>query len=341
MQIIKNTISLALMTFICIVATLTIASNANASAKHTLRMHVNQPVADTSYHYIYATLVAEKMAAKTGGRVKFDIYPGSQLGTDPEVLQQVAAGAIQTASMAFANMVNIYEPMNIFALPFLFDGFQSASRALNGPTAEKIYQGFENASGVKILAVYNGGVRGFTNSKKPIKTVEDFAGLKIRVPGNPILVQLVKAFGANAITMSGNEIFTALQQKTVDGQESANSWSYDQGYAEVQKHLTITNHGYTATSFLINAAYFNALPKDIQTILEDSAREAAMYIDGFCEMYDLAVIGKYQAAGLDVTKLDPAQLRPRVQGIWKDMASKVGGMDVINSLIQDGQSTLK
>ena len=337
----KSNVSLVLIALLFVVLSLSSVSKASAATEFTLRMHVNQPVADTSYHYIYAALLAEKMAAKTNGRVKFDIYPGSQLGTDPEVLQQVAAGAIQTASLAFANMVNIYEPMNIFALPFLFDDFRGASRALNGPTAAKIYEGFEKASGVKILGVYNGGVRGFTNSKKAIKSVEDFAGLKIRVPGNPILVQLVKAFGANAITMSGNEIFTALQQNTVDGQESANSWSYDQGYAEVQKYLTITNHGYTATSFLINAAYFNSLPKDIQKLMEESAKEAAMYIDGFCEMYDLAVIGKYQAAGLEVTKLDPAQLRPRVQKIWTDLAGKVGGMDVITSLVKDGQSKLK
>ncbi len=337
----KSHISLAVMLILCLAATLAPSGGASAAAKYTMRMHVNQPVADTSYHYIYAMLLAEKMAARTNGLVKFDIYPGSQLGTDPEVLQQVAAGAIQTASLAFANMVNIYEPMNVFALPFLFNDFRSASRALNGPTAKKIYQGFEKASGVKILAVYNGGVRGFTNSNRPIKTVDDFAGLKIRVPGNPILVQLVKAFGANAITMSGNEIFTALQQKTVDGQESANSWSYDQGYAEVQKYLTITNHGYTATSFLISATYFDSLPKDIQTILVESAKEAAIYIDGFCEMYDLAVIGKYQAAGLEITKLDPVQLRPRVQSIWSSTAGKVGGMDVINGLIQDGQSKLQ
>lgn len=337
----KNRVSLVFMAALCACLGLATAPAALAAAQYTLRMHVNQPVADTSYHYIYAKVLAEKVAAKTDGRVKFDIYPGSQLGTDPEVLQQVAAGAIQTACMAFANMVNIYEPMNIFALPFLFEDFQGASRALNGPTAAKIYQGFENASGVKILGVYNGGVRGFTNSKKPIKSVDDFAGLKIRVPGNPILVQLVKAFGANAITMSGNEIFTALQQNTVDGQESANSWSYDQGYAEVQKYLTITNHGYTATSFLINAAQFNAMPKDLQKALEEAAKEAAIYIDGFCEMYDLAVIGKYQAAGLEVTNPDTAQFRSRVQSIWSDLAGKVGGMEIINSLVKDGQSKIK
>lgn len=316
-------------------------TSAVAGAKYSLRMHVNQPVADTSYHYLYAIQLAEKMADRSGGKVRFDIYPGAQLGPDPQVLQQVAAGAIQTASLPFTNMVNIYEPLNVFSLPFLFDDFRSASRALTGPTAAKLYQNFEKVSGIKILAVYNGGARGITNSKKPINSVNDFKGLKIRVPFNPIMVEMIKAFDASAITMDGNEVFTALQQQAVDGQESSISWSYDQGYGEVQKYLTITSHGFTPTCFVINAAYFYSLPEDMQKMLTDAAREAAVYVDGFCEMYDLAVIDKYRAAGLQVSRVNPEELRPRVKGIWEKMAEKVGGMDVINGLIRDGESRLK
>lgn len=316
-------------------------TNCFANPDYKMRMHVNQPVADTSYHHIFATQLAEKMAKNTGGKVAFDIYPGAQLGPDPQVLQQVAAGAIQTASLPFTNMVNIYEPLNIFSLPFMFDDFRSASRAFNGPTAKKIYKDFEDASGVKILAVYNGGARGITNSKRPINKVGDFKGLKIRVPFTPILVSLVEDLGANATTMDGNEVFTALQQQAVDGQESAVSWGFDQGYGEVQKYLTLTNHGFTPTCFVINADYFNSLPENVQKELEKSAKETANYIDGFCEMYDLAVIDKYKAAGLDVTKLDPEKLRPLVKNIWNDMAGKVGGMDTINSLMSDGKSSIK
>ncbi len=334
----KKLTLLAALALFCLA---TLAGQPCAAARHTLRMHVNQPVADTSYHYIYALQLAEKITDRTQGEVKFDIYPGAQLGPDPQVLQQVAAGAIQTASLPFPNMVNIYEPLNVFTLPFLFNDFRAASRALNGPTAAKLYQDFEKTSGVKILAVYNGGARGITNSKKPINTVADFAGLKIRVPFNPILVEMVKSFGANATTMDGNEVFTALQQRAVDGQESAIAWSYDQGYGEVQKYLTITNHGFTPTCFVINAAYFYSLPEDTQKKLTEAAKEAAIYVDGFCEMYDLAVIDKYRAAGLEVTRVSPEELRPRVKDIWAKMAEKIGGMDIINALIKDGESKLK
>lgn len=311
------------------------------AADYTMRMHVNQPVADTSYHYLYGKRLAESMAKSTGGKVAFDIYPGAQLGPDPQVLQQVAAGAVQTASLPFTNMVNIYEPLNVFSLPFLFKDFQSASRAFNGPTAKKIYDDFEKASGVKILAVYNGGARGITNSKRSVNKVEDFKGLKIRVPFTPILVSLIEDFGANATTIDGNEVFTALQQQAVDGQESAISWGYDQGYGEVQKYLTLTNHGYTPTCFVINAEYFNSLPEEMRKKLQEAARDAAIYTDGFCEMYDLAVIDKYKAAGLDVTKLDPEKLRPLVKDIWDKTATRIGGMEIIEGLVEDGKSSLK
>lgn len=333
---------LPLVTFVmfCLVS-LTVQTRVTAAAQYTLRMHVNQPVAATSYHYIYAVQLAEKMADRSEGEVKFDIYPGAQLGPDPQVLQQVAAGAIQTASLPFTNMVNIYEALDVFSLPFLFDDFRSASRALNGPTAAKIYEDFEKVSGIKILAVYNGGARGITNSKKPIHSLNDFKGLKIRVPFNPTMVEMIEAFDANAITMDGSEVFTALQQQAVDGQESSISWSYDQGYGEIQKFLTVTSHGFTPTCFVINAAYFYSLPEDMQKMLTDAAKEAAIYVDGFCEMYDLAVIDKYRAAGLQVSSVNPEELRPRVKGIWEKMAEKVGGMDVINNLIRDGESKLK
>ena len=130
-------------------------------------------------------------------------------------------------------------------------------------------------------------------------------------------------------------------KQAVDGQESAISWSYDQGYGEVQKYLTITSHGFTPTCFVINAAYFYSLPEDLQKTLTAAAKEAATYVDGFCEMYDLAVIDKYKAAGLEVTTVDPAELRPLVKDIWSEMAKKIGGMDIINGLIEDGKSNLQ
>jgi len=312
-----------------------------SEAKYVIKMHVNQPVADTSYHYVYAKYLAEKVFAKTNGEVVLDIYPGSQLGTDPDVLEQMKVGSVQSGMLAFPNMINIYKPLNIFSLPYLFDDFNSASRAFNGPTAQKIYQDFENSTGLKILAVYNGGVRGLTTGNKAVKSVEDLKGLKIRTPGTPVLIRTMEELGANAVSISGNEIFTSLQQGTVDGQDSSITWAYDQGYYEIQKHLVLTNHGYTGTCFVINAQYFNSLPDNIKTALTEAAKEAAAYTDGFCEMYDMAVVDKYVSKGLDVTVLDVEKVRPLVQKVWEEFANDVGGMDTIQALIEDGKKNTK
>jgi len=312
-----------------------------SEAKYTIKMHVNQPVADTSYHYVYARYLAEKVFEKTNGEVVLDIYPGSQLGTDPDVLEQMKVGSIQSGMFAFPNMINIYKPLNIFSLPYLFDDFNSASRAFNGPTAQKIYQDLEKSTGVKVLAVYNGGVRGLTTGEKAVKSVEDLKGLKIRTPGTPVLIRTMEELGANAVSMSGNEIFTSLQQGTVDGQDSSIAWAYDQGYHEIQKHLILTNHGFTGTCFIMSAQYFNSLPENIQNALLEAAKEAAAYTDGFCEMYDMAIVDKYISKGLDVTTLDVEKVRPLVQSVWEEFAEDVGGMETIQALIKDGERKTK
>src|SRR5690606_30735228 len=143
---------------------------------------------------------------------------------------------------AFPNLVEFYKPFNIFSLPLLFEDFDSAVTAFKGPTARKLYGDFEDHTDVKVLGVFNEGFRGITNSVKPIEKVEDFSGLKIRVPGSPILISTLESLGMSPISISGGEIFSALQQGTVDGQESTVAWGYSQGYAEAQKYLTETRH---------------------------------------------------------------------------------------------------
>lgn len=129
-----------------------------------------------------------------------DIYPSSQLGADHDVLQQMKVRSIQRRMFAFPDIINVYKPLNFF-LPYLFNDFRSASRAFSGPGSKKISV-FENASGIKVLAVYNGGVRGITNGTKPVNTVEDLKGLKISTPGIPVLIRTMEKLSASAVVQA-------------------------------------------------------------------------------------------------------------------------------------------
>lgn len=314
------------------------ALNAASAAEYTVKMHVNQPATENSYHYIFATQFAENMRRSTNGAFKVKIFPGAQLGKDPAVFQQMQLGAIQTAVLAFPNLVQHYKPFNVFTLPFLFSDFKSAAFAFQGPTAQKLYDGFEKKTGIRTLGVFNGGFRGITNAKRAINKVEDFRDLKVRVPGSPILIATLESLGMKPVSISGGEIFTALQTGTVDGQESTVSWAYGQGFAEVQKFLTVTNHAVTGTGLYMNGKYYNALPEDVRKKVDQAALEARNYVNGFNQMYDRTIIEKYKAAGLTVTRIKAEDVRPLVKHVWKEYASSVGGMDVIESLIAESQT---
>jgi len=137
--------------------------------------------------------------------------------------------------------------------------------------------------------------------------------------------------------MSTGEIFTALQQKTIDGQESGVAWGFGKGFAEVQKYLTETRHAVSGTVMVINAKFMKGLSAADQMAVTQAARDSTLYINGFTRMYDRSVVDKYKAAGVEVTTLDNKKLRPLVKDIWDKYAGEVGGIEVIQSIIKDGE----
>lgn len=321
--------------FLLLVVSWTAAASV-ASADYNARMHLNQPASESSYHYVFARHFEEQAKDYTGGEFGVTLFPGAQLGGDPAVFQQMQLGAIQAGVFAFPNLVEFFPPFNLFALPFLFEDFDSAAVAFQGPTAKELYTQFEERTGIKVLAVFNGGFRGITNNIRPIESVEDFSGLTIRVPGSPLLISTLESLDIRPVSISGGEIFTALQLGTVDGQESTVSWGFGQGFADVQRYLTETRHAVTGTGLYMNAEYFYGLPEEIQEALLRAADDAAEHVNQFTKEYDQSVVEQYKDAGLEVTVIDVEEMRPLVQHIWEEYAPRVGGMEVIDSLILDG-----
>lgn len=308
-----------------------------SNAEYNARMHVNQPASESSYHYVFARYFEERAKEYTNGEFGVTIFPGAQLGGDPAVFQQMQLGAIQAGVFAFPNLVEFFPAFNLFALPFLFEDFDSAAIAFQGPTAEDLYAQFEERTGIKVLGVFNGGFRGITNNVRPIENIEDFAGLTIRVPGSPMLISTLESLGIRPVSISGGEIFTALQLGTVDGQESTVSWGFGQGFADVQRYLTETRHAVTGTGLYINSDFFYGLPDDTQRALLRAAEEAVEHVNEVTKQYDRSVVEQYQKAGLEVTVIDLEEMRPLVADIWEEYAPQVGGIEVIEALVQDGQ----
>lgn len=217
--------------------------------------------------------LAEKL---TKGRVKVEIYPNSQLYKDREEIEALQSGAVQMLAPSFAK----FGPMGarefeLFDLPYLFPDKEVLHRVMDGDVGRKLFAKLDS-KGVTGLTFWDNGFKQMS-SNKPMHTVSDFNGLKMRIQSSKVLNAQMKALGANPQVMAFSEVYTALQQGVVDGTENPVSNFYTQKMHEVQKHMTMSNHGYLGYAVIVNKDFWDRLPVDIRTALTQALTEATAF----------------------------------------------------------------
>jgi tripartite ATP-independent transporter DctP family solute receptor len=222
------------------------------------------------------SLYFEKIVeGRTNGAVDIRVYGASQLGKDQEMLESVRLANLEMC----APSTILPGSFPIFAfqeLPFLFKDRDHVERALAGRVGYKLNE-ILGTKGMMTLGFWENGFRKITNNTRPIRTPEDLKGIKLRVPKSPARVKLFRALGANPTTMSFKEVFSALQQGVIDGQENPLAQIASAKFHEVQKYMSISNHVYTPAYPLINKKFFTKLPKDIQHVLILAGHDAGHY----------------------------------------------------------------
>ena len=192
--------------------------------------------------------LAEK---KTGGRVKVQVYPLSQLGAQREMLEGLRLGTIEM-TMVTVGFMSSYDPfLNIFELPYLYRDHFHSYKVFDGPVGDDVKKRIESKTDFKPLAFFEAGIRHMTNSRRPIKTPEDLKGLKIRVPQSKVNMDGLAAMGATPVAMAFPEIYSALQQKVIDGQENPVEMIKAMSFFEVQKYLSLTNHVWSSATLVV------------------------------------------------------------------------------------------
>jgi tripartite ATP-independent transporter DctP family solute receptor len=230
-------------------------------------------IAEPSHPYAKgADKWAELVSAKTGGKVKIQVFHSSQLGDQKTLIEGLVYGTIDMALVGTAALTQFQPQMGIFDLPFLFDDRDHAFRSLD-TVGMDIGKALE-PKGIKLLGYMENGIRHMTNNVREIKTPEDMQGLKIRVQTSKIFIEMMKAMGASPTPMSLGELYSAMQNGTVDGQENPSAHIYTQRYYEVQKYASKTAHAYAPEPVLVSLAKWNSLPESVRTVLTDSAKEA-------------------------------------------------------------------
>ncbi len=186
----------------------------------------------------------EVLAAKTGGKMKIVAFWGGAAGGDLPATQALRAGTQEMVCTSSSPLVGIVKELGVFDLPFLFNNEKEADAVLDGPAGEYFNKKLE-AAGLVNLAYWENGFRNLTNSKRPVAKVEDLEGIKVRVMQNNIFLDSFKTLGTNAVPMAFGEIFTALETRTIDGQENPFVTIETSKFSEVQKYLSVTRHAYT------------------------------------------------------------------------------------------------
>lgn len=215
---------------------------------------------------------AEYVEEQSGGELKVEVYPNAILGGDVQMTESVALGTLDMALPSTSTLV-MYSPMfGALDMPFLFSDTNKAFEALEGE-AGKILNAELEKVGIKNVGYSFNGIRNITNNVRPINEPADLEGVKMRVMESPIFIDMFTLLGTNPTPISFGELFTALQQKTVDGQENAASLIYDSKFQEVQEYLSLTNHVYGFCANIINLDFYNGLSDEHRAIVDEGAEQ--------------------------------------------------------------------
>lgn len=214
----------------------------------------------------------ELLEERTDGQIKVEVYPDSQLGADREITEQMQSGAIQMNAPFTGVLPAFVKQFEVFDLPFLFKDREHVKNAVNGELGD-IFNKHLEKQGLRAIGYWDGGFKHLTNSKQTIQKPKDLDGLKMRVSQSPLLISQFKAMGAGGVSIDFAELYTALQTKTVDGQENPLSNIVSKKFYEVQDYLTLSAHGYMSYPLLISEKFYQELPEDLQKAVEEVAAE--------------------------------------------------------------------
>jgi tripartite ATP-independent transporter DctP family solute receptor len=275
---------------------------------------------DASPEYKGLAKWKELVDKESKGRLEIQIFPSAQLGDDIKTMTALRAGTLEMSGPSSSPISTIDKKWMVFDLPFLFANEKIVDAVLDGPFGQKMLDSL-SANGLVGIMYMENGYRQLTNSKHAVKAPDDIKGLKIRTMENPVHLAAWRKLGANPTPMPFSEVFNAMQQKTIDGQENPNTTNFLQKFHEVQKYTTISNHVYTPFVIMYSKKLWDALPKEDQELLKKTGKEASKWQREYNRKVDAEALEGLGKAGMTITKLTPEQTKA-FQDTTKDIVSQ-------------------
>lgn len=279
----------------------------------------------TPSHIMFVDGFEKYVEEQSGGRIEVEVYPNSALGPERKMVESAQLGTLEIAYATTAVLANFDPKFLVFDLPFLFNDSNIARSACDGELGQVVAADLESVD-LKYLGLAENGFRNVTNSKRPIYTPDDLSGIKIRTMENPIHMRSFELLGASPTPMAFTELYTGLQQGTVDAQENPVFLIYASKFQEVQDYLSLTGHVYAPGVAVMNLAFWNTLPEDLQQIVDEGFRVAVEMQRELLDVQNAKDLEELKKV-MEVNELTPEQKAlfvEKTKPVYDELAAQIG-----------------
>jgi len=313
--------------------------SANAFAQAPIVIKFSHVVANNTPKGKAAERFKELAEKATHGKVRVEVYANSTLYQDKEELEALQLGAVQMLAPSLAKFGPLgVKEFEVFDLPYIFPSKEVLTHVTEGPIGKALFKKLE-PKGIVGLAYWDNGFK-VMSANKPLRKLEDFKGLKIRIQPSKVLDAQMRQLGANPQVMAFSEVYQALQTGVVDGTENLSSNLYTQKMHEVQKHITVSNHGYLGYAVIVNKKFWDDLPADIRTALEGAMKEATKYANTIAQQENDKALDAIRKSGKTevyvLNDKERAEWRKSLLPVQNAMAGRIGP-DLINAVNKEAQ----
>ena len=306
-----------------LVATVVLAATGFAQAQ-TVKLSLGHGAAPDNPRHIASLKFAEIVKAKTNGQVEVTVSPSGQLGTEPALITAVRSGAVDITANSQGAFANVVPEYAAFGMPFLFADLPSAWKVMDGPVGKELADKTAE-KGMVVLGYWDNGIRHMSNSKRPLNTPEDMKGLKMRTPPDAVTVDIMNAVGAQAQQIAFTELYVALQQGVVDGQENPLVNIRSAKLYEVNKFISLTGHKYEMTPFVMNKRSFDGLSEAHKKAVMEAAAEATKLQRNLAQDADNKLEAELKSLGAVINRSNKAAFEKATANVDdKWMASPIG-----------------
>lgn len=303
------------------------------AARAATRIKLAHVCAENDIFHIQSVKFKELVEARTNGEIKIQVFPNKQLGgKETDLIGMVQMGVIGLATIT-CGPITTYDPLyGILDMPFLFTGKEQAYKVLDGPIGAEFLDSLAKV-GIRGLAFGERGLRNVSNNLRPVHTPADLKGVKIRVMQSPVYIELFKALGANPVPMGWGDVYTALQQDIIDGQENP-PWVIEAfKIYEVQKYYSLTGHSYAANVIMMNENLFKGFSRETRDIIVTAAREASAHQREVNNSGVAKILERLRGKGLKINDVDALPFQEQTRSVYERAYEKnPGWQDIITRI---------